>query len=768
LNSFPSSQKGDDPVAETSFRVLRSVWRRACLSGLSLIAIAPLVFSQGPPAPDQQKQAPPPNPNSSKNSAFTLDVETSASSGSVTLTRPDSGFYPLNLIYSGPTLKDVPISISVFTSDGGGQPLDVALQSSCQGTAGKDSRSINSDAESYRLIPLCLIVGKLPINKPYTGRLTIAPASGPVVIKTITFNRPAIPQGMLVVDQNTLAETFSRRFWGNLGHIEGTFSVRLHEKTSAIPLEGISVRLESGQGGSENGLDVEKNLAFLWNGQQSDLARYPPKEVGADPRNLGEGQQSIVTVQVHDLKPGDYTAVLRFSAINSAADDAQKLELHVHIRDSIWRAVFLLLLAVAISFVATKVLSTMRCRASLLTQIGALQPAWFSALPPARPVVWLRAVLHKTKTLSKRFWLTSPDLIAANLNDARRMLVVLDNIRQLRGKLQLALAELVYRRVAIGLDHVMARLGESPLTDADIQSFNGELAPFNDWLDPQKFPTILWNDVQPALQSLQNEITALTVQGFQDQPFIASLIQAGTQALATPPSDRPGVEQIYEKYVRLRVLWEERDGLNDLLGPAQGELSSFLEVADQREWKRIEADPLQLKLPERAGTDDLEAFDVVHFSVNASDPKIERTYIFRHKIQYQWEFQLQPRTGNRQRVVLQPVSLGPSVVQYFPFPGPVSVTVTLTYGSELKHIEAPDPTFISPSSDFQPYKILAGTEIMSWVISLVTALATGLSMFYFKGTSWGTYPDYLTLVLWGMGVDQGKTFLQALQANSSP
>jgi hypothetical protein len=33
--------------------------------------------------------------------------------------------------------------------------------------------------------------------------------------------------------------------------------------------------------------------------------------------------------------------------------------------------------------------------------------------------------------------------------------------------------------------------------------------------------------------------------------------------------------------------------------------------------------------------------------------------------------------------------------------------------------------------------ILAGTEIATWLIAVITARATGLTMFYFKGTAWG-------------------------------
>jgi hypothetical protein len=488
------------------------------------------------------------NPNQSKNSTFTLDVESSASSGSVTLTRPDNGLVPLNIIYNGPSLKNVPITISGFLSDGGGIPLEVKLQSSCGAAPGKDSYSIASDAEPNKLIPLCLVLDKLPLNKPYTGRLTIAPSSSPFVIKTITFNRPVIPQGVLVLDQNAQSQTFSRCLFGNSRHTEGIFSVRLREKTSGTPLEGVSVRLESG-GGPENGLDLEKNLTFLWNGKQTDLELSPPKDA-ADSRSIGEGRQAVVTVQVHDLKPGDYTAVLRFSAINSSPDDAQKLELHVHIRSAIGWAIFWLLASVGVSFIATKVLTTMRCRASLLAQIRALEPQWFSSALPTPLVVGLRAVLHQTKTLSKRFWLTSPDLIAAHLNDAQRMLHVLDEIRQLRDKLELALEKLVYRRVAVGLDRVVERLGESTLTDTDVQNINLELVKFNSWLDSQQFPTVFWNDIQPALRSLQNEMTAAPDTRFQD-PYVLSLTEAVSQALTTPPTDQAGLEQLYKQYVLL-------------------------------------------------------------------------------------------------------------------------------------------------------------------------------------------------------------------------
>jgi len=74
---------------------------------------------------------------------------------------------------------------------------------------------------------------------------------------------------------------------------------------------------------------------------------------------------------------------------------------------------------------------------------------------------------------------------------------------------------------------------------------------------------------------------------------------------------------------------------------------------------------------------------------------------------------------------------------------------------------------IAKSSDFGTLSGLAKIEKISWLLASIVAIVTGLSTFYFKGGSFGSFQDYLTLFLWGAGVDQGKNFLQAMQ-NYSP
>jgi hypothetical protein len=440
-------------------------------------------------------------------------------------------------------------------------------------------------------------------------------------------------------------------------------------------------------GNSDNQLDLKRDLSFKLNGADTDLDRYPSAKSAGPSRTIEIGAQSTVEILVHGLKPGDYTGTLRFSAVNSAADDAQKLTLTVHVRDSIWWAMVWLLGAVAISFIGTKVVSTLRRRANLLQQIHALQPHWFSLLPATPPVVWLRATLHQTERLSKRFWLTSPDLLDANLSDAQRMLTVLDSIRQLREHLQIGLDPLVFRRVAIALDHVTARLGTSPLNETAIQNINAELANYKDWLT-DRFPSLFWKDIRPALLSLQSEIAGSAWPDALAQNLLNdlnALTAAISGALATPPTDGDALVALYQQYARLRILWDEHTTLGELIGPPPPDIIHLFELADQKEWNRI-GDDLQICPPKATDPDGLEAYQVVPFSVTASDLRTERTYLFRHKVEFHWTFRLTPTKTLPEKwgwkrppaeVVLEPVSLGPSVVQYFPRQGDVHASVTL-------------------------------------------------------------------------------------------
>jgi VWFA-related protein len=708
-------------------------------------------------------------------SPFVLNLETATSGTPGVLTQPEDGIVRLSITYGGKAPIQAEVKATPFTSESGSVTADIL---DCGNPASKQPQPAKIQAQPNEVLPLCLFIQPLPTAAKYTGQLIItAPGVAPL-IKTVSVARPVPQQGTLVLDHTTISQTVSpsRVSQAVSRKARAAGSVVLRERTGNIALDGISVRLEQVSSSPDSGFDLKKNIKFQLNGRDVDLGRYPPASGDTRSRTITLGGQSVVKMTLHDLRPGDYAATLRFTANNSTSDDAQKLQINIHVRDSVWLAVGWMIIALIISFISTKVLTSQRRRASLLQQIRALRPQWFPSLLPSLPVVWIKAVLRQAERLSRRFWLTSPDLIETNVNNVRSMLGVLDTVHQLRLQLESKLNWLVFRRVVIALDGAVSRLGTSPLTDSALQSINKDLDAFKDSLSYDKFASIFWEDIKPSLESLLNDVEGGNLPADpRARQLMESLKNKLVQALSTPPTNRAAVEEVYREYAKLRILWDQRDkDLQELIEAAQTDIVKFFEIADNRLWERIKSsNKLTIRMPDVNGSNGLQAYQLLQFSVETVDSAIEHSYLFRQKIEFQWKFELKPESRSRKKPAtippLQPRSRGPVVVQYFPLPGTVSVSVKPVYGNDqtAQEVRTDQKLSIGVSTDFQAYKILAGTEVTAWLIAAMVAITTGLMMFYYKGTSWGTFQDYLTLFLWGIGVDQGKNFLQALQAYSA-
>lgn len=700
---------------------------------------------------------------------FILDLQAPASGTPVSLSRPEDGLIALNIICGGTAPGTIELRTTEFTSDNGSVLVDILADRS--NPASKQPQPVLIPVQQNAIVPLCLFIHPLPTAATYTGRLIISAPGSPPLIKVVTVAQPAEQQGTLVLDHTTLSQTF-------VGDSSVLGSVVLSEKTGKIALHGISVRLEQVSNSPEGGFDVEKNITFKLNGKEvNDLDHFPSAIGDPTTRTIPAGGQAVVNVALHDLGPGDYAAALRFTANNSELNDAQKLQMNVHVRAPLWRAVVCMLIALGISLLATKVLTSQRRRAGILQQINALQPLWLSSLPPTTPVVWVRAVLHQARKLSKSIFLPSPDLIEANVNKVKSVIEALDLTRQLREKLKIRLDLLVFRRAVLALDRVEARLATLPLTDAALESIKKDLNAFNDWLsDEPSFVKAFWNEIRPEIQSLQ----ILMEEG--DIPDVAgtwppakSLKADLISALTTPPTTQINIEGVYRKYCTLKILWSHRQELASLGLSAQMVLNDLLDLIDKRIWERTKAEKLSIGMPHPGDPGGLEAYQILQFTVVAPDPTIEYSYVFCHKIEYKWLFELSPKSlfhwiiwrRDPDKILLRPESLGPSVIQYFHRAGKLKVSVNLLYNDEVKPVALADELSIKKSSDFKPFWILEWAEFTSWAIAGIVAIATGLTMFYFKGTSWGSIQDYLTLFLWGVGVDQGKNFLQALQTYSA-
>jgi hypothetical protein len=472
-------------------------------------------------------------------------------------------------------------------------------------------------------------------------------------------------------------------------------------------------------------------------------------------------------VTLKDLEAGEYNLVFRFAGINAGADDSQKLTLPVHVRHHPLWPVLLLIAASVVSFLANKVVAARRRRFELMEKIGGLRPPWLASFAQTLPVVWVRAMLSQAEKLSKRFWLTSPDVIETRVNGVRNVLKVLDEARRLRERLSGALDFLVARRVIPSLERTIDRVGAGTLDDQAMSKMQTEVAAFEDWLNMEKFAAVFWSNIQPSLLRLQSAIRENSAE-VPNLKLFADLNTDLDTVLTTPPSKPAEVERAYRTYARLSILWDERHDKATLAECVKkaSDLVQLFDVTDRRTWERLKQTKLEIQTPVNSDPGGFEAFAPLQFSVTTPSSRDDQRYIFNYRIQYRWKFILTPAHRGYQlttlkEMTLEPVTLGPSVMQYFPHAGQVVVSVVLEFLGEQHPVKESKSLAIERSTDFSVMKGFEGAELVSWGIALVIAIASGLSIYYVGAAGWGTFKDYLTLFLWGAGVEQGKNFLQS-------
>ncbi|MGO9095894.1 MAG: hypothetical protein ACLQGV_11790 [Bryobacteraceae bacterium] len=716
----------------------------------------------------------------------TLDV---ASEGTdVLLSVPSDGNVDVNLVCS--SIKTTPgaleLALSAFTGDEGSFG---AVLLPAQAPAGaKPQQPLKVTVPKTLLVPLRLAAPSLPQSGKYTGRLLILAEGRDPVVRKIVLTREA-ERGTLIISPQPLNATIARPFWG--GASGTTFSVALREKTGKLRLEGITARLESVSKAPEEGFTFQRNLGFAFNGTPvDDMERTPTSDSGRSTRAIPAGSQAVVGVTLQNLQAGEYNAVLRFQATNSNDDDAQKLTLTVQARDSWLRALIVLVAALVISFLTTKLLTSYKRRASLLMRIRETQAAGLASEPHSLPVVWARSVLRQTEELSRRFLLTSPDQIEARITGLQRPLELLGKTASLRNDLKLAgLHPWILRRAEAILDHIVSSIGAFSPDDGATAKIKEKLDELAQWLDPKKRDDCYWKDLRASTESLLDEADLGLVENAEAVAVMQGFQEDLQRALDTPPADLNGKFKAETTYDAFKILWERRTDPVELAAAVEcwtqsNDIQALFRLANDRIWLRMHKAKahhwLEIDMPHTDPANPAEAYDVLHFELKTSDPILDLAYLFQHRLEYHWHFKLKywwhhciPRV-----LELEPRSAEPRIVQYFPYPGKLTASVSTVYHMQcqppadgtapLLEVGTDVKSHIRESSDFAGYKKFHTAEVISWLLACALALVTGLTTFYFKGGAFGSVQDYLTLFAWGTSIDQARNIFQSAQAPSSP
>lgn len=639
-------------------------------------------------------------------------------------------------------------------------------------------------------LDLVLLASEPTSTNAFEGALLLRQNGGAWTRHPLSLRRRLVPKpAVLVLDQNTVEAALVRRFWTKHDTPLGKFTVRVREKSGTWPLEGLSVRLEQVAKAPATGFDLQRCLAFRVNDVPvKDLASWPPETPAAKEgeRTIPAGGQAVIEGEWRDLRPGEYQVTLRFQATNSADDEAQKLTLHFQVRHGWVRPVLTLTFALGLSWFLTKFLAFTQKRLTLRQRLEGLTVACHPAYQNHPAAVWSRALVAQARRLTERLWLSGYDAIDAKLKQAAAFMELLAKASELRKQLDAAgLPTFIAFRVRAKIDNVLGGLSTRQLDDALRQQTAQELEALKVWLQDSLFVEQYRADLGRDVKRLGNRVQPELV---TDAPARARIEALRQDCELQAGDDLKKLLQREEAYARLKVIWERRQSPEfATLWPHTGNIEEFFKLADDAAWQRLKQADASHRLTLKAPAEP-QAYEDLRFQVVTGDADLESTFLFQHGLTWEWNWNFRgavpaadagtaPAVAaiNRMRRAMaggpaaadrRETTQGPWLVQFAAGAGTLAARLTVRRGSEAVEIRGPAVT-VSDSREFSILQGFEEIEVWSTVIALLLALVSGLSAKFFNAPAFGTAGDYLTLFLWGVGVDQAKNAWQVFSTYST-
>jgi len=226
--------------------------------------------------------------------------------------------------------------------------------------------------------------------------------------------------------------------------------------------------------------------------------------------------------------------------------------------------------------------------------------------------------------------------------------------------------------------------------------------------------------------------------------------------------------------VYLKLLWERRtrEEGEDLAAKIEANKSwdEIVAFADNAIWKSIKNQHAQhmIEIPDPASG--YKAYEPICLKVVTGDNYLDNTVLFQHLLTYEWKIAItrdrhdwtwyDPRAWfgpPRLTKPLSPRTTQPQVFQYSPLPGKLMPMVTIRGSlNDPIPVERESSIPIEESADFAWQRAFTATEIFAFGLASIAAIAIGLTMFYANKTTFGSFSDYLAIMVWGFGVDQTK------------
>jgi hypothetical protein len=745
--------------------------------------------------------------------AYTLDGLLDTTSKLVQISIPTNGLIQVGIVrLSTNAPSQVSLEISPFRGESDGQELDVRLVQT------------NLTFPSNRVFaPALLQVPQVRVAQKYRGLLALSAIGEPpviwqVAVSDLNLSRPAT----LIMETGTLKypiiEDRLRSWFRPPETNKPQVTVGLNEKTGALPIEGLGVSLISITAPERVPFDLTRNVTIFMGTNRVPALTESAFSSAANLhlRRIPVGGHTRLGFAFHGLKPGNYVLELKVFALNLPADPPQKLTITLQKSHSVWPPLLVLLLALGVSFFSYKWLKLYSQRLPLRKTINDLRPGWLSYREPVYSVVWVRTVLKQAERIACRiFSLIPPSLITERIDRVRPTLLALEEAGKTERYIE-PLPRMAKHRFKGVIDGHIRSISDSNMDKGVAAKAREALAALNDQLAAGKWLDSYRAEIEKAMSAFlrvyDESSLPLSDPGI---PRKAELEARRNTLLSL--TDEAAITAVDIQYAKAKTLFECRrykDRFPELLAIFDQPIDDLFALADDIVWKHVQSVPLRIQSAQQDINEPLEAFSPLKFFVTTGDRELDATYLFNRGLHFRWHCTLQCwplRTKH-----FQPLSHSPRVVQFAPHSGKLTVSVEILRNeppsdepenanpivtcarriwAELKKKVSKSP---SPAPPLQPAPppppaatlptpkvatmrpltvarssdvgFVRGLEVTEWCALLIAALfaiISGLLTFYYKNPIFGSIQDYLGLFLWGVGVEQTKNFLQALQSRDS-
>jgi len=551
--------------------------------------------------------------------------------------------------------------------------------------------------------------------------------------------------------------------------------VALLNTNTTWTIEGVAVVPGEMTSGDVAHFSVAKNVDFFINKTSvTRLTQLPPTdEKDAALRRIPPGGQIMLGLGFKGLRAGEYTFELNLRTQNPQ-DIQQKVTVDLKVADPMWLAVVVLIAALLISFFTYKWLGLYRNRLGLQQRVADLRERLPSQLE-IYPAVWARMQVRQAEYLAERLLLSDPSNVTDRLDKAAPVVGALESAERVRSDIN-RLQPLVRNRFGFVVDRILRQMRTEGMTKAAADKAKGELDQLYQSASTNNYKEAYWEDLTNAVNNLRSNFE----EGAQPAEVIKfvkerldELLGAGTTL--SPQSGLEAMTDYENKFARLSLLyqrkWDEELG-KKLMAAYEGGLDNFQKMADEAAWKGIRKAANDQKLiikppPVIDGRRD-EAYQSIEFIVDTGNPLLNETYLFTHLLRFEWRFELDRELSPLSSEPLIPVTSTPSVAQFSPDAGEWTVSAILVCDTKdgIDRAKVPRDVKVSLRKS-SAVKLLGNLERSEWwglAMAGLFALVSGLLTFYYKNPTFGTMQDYLTMFLWGVGVDQAKNFLQSISS----